>query len=95
MIKKITLNVYSDSGHGWVRVPMSLLNQLQITDKISCHSYKRGDFAYLEEDRDAYILTEAMKLHEIKYSYKEHHTNKSSKIRSYITFTQLYIWRQF
>ena len=95
MIKKITINSYSDPMHSWVKVPMALLNQLQITQKISHCSYKRGDFAYLEEDRDALILVEAMKEQGIKYKIKEHHTNKSSKIRSYIPFTQLNLWRQF
>ena len=95
MIKKITLNAFSDPSHGWIKVPMALLNQLQIAQKISHYSYKRGEFAYLEEDRDASILMEAMSEQGIKYRIKDNISNKSSNIRSYIPFTQGNLWRQF
>ena len=41
-----------DSGHGWLKVPMSELKRLGIADKISPYSYANGDNAYLEEDLD-------------------------------------------
>ena len=43
---------YQDPGHGWVKVFVKELEQLGIADKISSFSYRRKDFAYLEEDCD-------------------------------------------
>lgn len=87
--KKITIPVYADPGHAWLKVPHKLLSEINLTASISCHSYKRGDFAYIEEDCDGQILTEALKKNGITFKFKEFHTNKQSKIRSYIPYTQL------
>jgi len=50
---------HTDPGHGWLEVPMSLLRDLGIADKISSYSYMRGDSAYLEEDCDAGLFVRA------------------------------------
>jgi hypothetical protein len=42
---------YHDAGHGWLQVPLDLVVSLKLP--ISRCSYKRGKFAYLEEDCDA------------------------------------------
>ena len=46
----------TDPGHGWVKVPVRMLSQLEIAEKVSCYSYRRGAFAYLEEDCDASLF---------------------------------------
>ena len=43
------LNFYEDPGHGWLAVPLPLLEQLQLLDSISHYSYMRGLLAHLEE----------------------------------------------
>jgi hypothetical protein len=77
------LQVYTDPQHGWVKVKRTLLDKLEIADKISRCSYQRGDFVYLEEDCDAGLLINALKVRGIEYSFKTSWTNRSSKIRNY------------
>ena len=53
-----TFTFHSDAGHGWVEVPLAVLKDLGIADKITSYSYMRtctrdGVTAYLEEDCDA------------------------------------------
>jgi hypothetical protein len=82
-----TFIVYTDPGHGWVKVPVSLLDTLGITDKITRFSYRRGAYAYLEEDLDADTFVQAYRQ---RYGYGPQwvskNANKSSKIRSYASF---------
>ncbi len=54
---------YSDSGHGWLKVPFITLVVLGIKNKISSYSYVSNDSknVYLEEDCDASIFIEAYK----------------------------------
>lgn len=72
---------FTDPGHGWLKVPRKLLEDLGIADQISHYSYQRGDYVYLEEDMDytrffnAYGMTESQVI--------ERHTNRRSRIRSY------------
>lgn len=47
----MALTFFSDSGHGWLRVPLSELRGLSID--ISDCSYRDKQYAYLEEDCDA------------------------------------------
>lgn len=96
-MKKITINIISDPGHAWAKVPKSLLIDLGIDQKISRYSYKRGDFAYLEEDMDLTTLIHALEEQhpDIKITYKESVSNRSSKIRSYIPYTQLDIFKNY
>lgn len=76
-------NFYQDPGHGWVKVPKSLLKKLGIDEKITAFSYMRGDFAYLEEDLDLGTFMSAMKASGKHVYLDGSHTNRSSKIRSY------------
>jgi hypothetical protein len=48
-----------DAGHGWVKVPVSLLIELDIADKVSHYSYYRAGFGYLEEDCDLCLFFNA------------------------------------
>ena len=85
-MKKITLNVYADPSHSWVKVKKSILKDLGIANKISCYSYSRKDYAYLEEDQDAGILVQALKEKGVSYKFKVYTADRSSKIRNYFRF---------
>lgn len=75
----------SDPGHGWVEVPMTLIELLGIKDQISRYSYRQGSMAYLEEDCDAMELIQAMKREGISYTFDEVY-QEHTPIRSYARF---------
>lgn len=77
---------YSDTQHGWGKVPRKLLNKLGIEDKITTCSFQRGAYAYLEEDADLTLFCKTMKAQGIAYEFRHHSTERSSKIRSYASF---------
>lgn len=79
--------IYTDPGHGWVKVPLARLSKLGILNKITTYSYIRNDHAYLEEDLDFSTYITALKAVGITPKFKEKHTNKYSKIRSYRHYT--------
>ena len=77
---------YSDPQHGWVAVKRKLLIELGILDKITWHSYQRGQTVYLEEDKDAGTFIEAyMNRFGSKPALKESWTERTP-IRSYEHF---------
>lgn len=57
---QIILQKYDDPAHGWVEVPIKLLEALGIERQISTFSYVDGSTAYLEEDCDAERLIRAL-----------------------------------
>ncbi len=79
---------YADPGHGWVKVPKKLLKTLVIEKDISTFSYMKGVNAYLEEDGDLKKFLDAMKIAGKIVEFREHHTDKSSKIRNYRTYNK-------
>jgi len=78
---------YSDPGHGWLKVPRTEIEKLGIAHQVSTCSFKNGNFVYLEEDCDAPLFIKAQEAKGIEVKFKEYSTNKSSKIRSYPSFT--------
>ena len=87
-MKRMTLNYYQDPGHGWVKVGLQTLVDLGIHDKITRYSYVRKNHAYLEEDCDLGLLFKVCNAKGIKIVLREHHTNKSSKIRAYQSYSK-------
>jgi hypothetical protein len=77
------LDFYEDPGHGWLKVPLDLLEKLGIAAKISLYSYQRGAFAYLEEDSDMGLFLDAAENKGIEVSVRKHFANKQSRIRGY------------
>jgi len=73
--------IYGDSGHGWAKVARKLIDQLQLS--ISSYSYQRGAYVYLEEDCD---LSKFCVAYKKPITFKELHTNKTSKIRGYESY---------
>ena len=80
-----TFDFISDPGHGWVKVPMTLLHVLCISGKITDYSYRRGDYAYLEEDCDASLFHQAFeKCFGFPPKYRERNAGqKYSRVRGY------------
>ncbi len=64
-----TFIFHEDPGHGWLEVPLSLIKELNIQNKISIYSYKDRDKAYLEEDCDFPVFF---------YAYQEKYGNPPS-----------------
>lgn len=87
MSRPITLHFYADPGHGWLKAPIKLLEELQIVDQISPYSYLLGQHAYLEEDCDAGKLIEALKRDCQSYKVVKHYCQNESTIRRYYPFT--------
>ena len=79
------MNWIADPGHAWLKVPVKKLLELNIADKISGYSYLRGEYAYLEEDMDAYTFLQAVG--KKPDDYKSTHTNKDSRVRSYYSYS--------
>lgn len=82
----LTIDVYNDPGHGWGKVPISLLQELGIARSISPYSYKRDGFAYLEEDADLTRFIDAMKAQGREVKFRDHTGDKQSKIRNYESY---------
>lgn len=74
---------YADPGHGWARVPKKLLTKLGIADQVSMYSRQRGEWAYLEEDCDLRLFVTALRATGVTVEFREHNTDKSSRIRNY------------
>jgi len=85
-MKSITLQVFADPGHAWARFPKARLIKLGIADKVSSYSYERNGQAFLEEDCDLALLMNALKSKGYAVKFREYHTNRSSKIRSYSSY---------
>ena len=71
---------HTDAGHGWMEVPLSEIKDLGID--VTEYSYKSGDKAFLEEDKDMGTFIEA---YEKKYGQKpewvEKYDGSNSPIR--------------
>ena len=87
MTRPLTLHFYEDPGHGWLKVQVKLLEELQLVDKISHYSYLLGQHAYLEEDCDAGRLIEALKQNGRTYKVAPHYCKNESAIRNYPRFS--------
>ena len=82
------LNFYEDPGHGWLAVPLPLLERLGLIDSISPYSYMRGMLAHLEEDCDASLFLKAARDAGIVVTFREHNCpHKYSRIRNYDHFS--------
>jgi len=85
-MKTLTLTVHSDPGHAWLQVPISLINELGIADKISRFSYMDAENGYLEEDCDFGVFTEAAKSQGYELTFNEDF-KEDTPIRSMPSFT--------
>lgn len=86
MARSITIQIFEDPGHGWARFPKQRLAKLGIAEKISAYSYQNGANAFLEEDCDLGVLIDALRQRGYEIRFRTHHTDRSSKIRSFATY---------
>lgn len=79
--------MFHDPGHGWVRVSIAELCKLGIVDGISSYSYRRGGWAFLEEDCDAATWYHAYtKVNGRKPELDHRHINTNSNIRDFTPY---------
>jgi hypothetical protein len=81
-----TFDYIQDSGHGWVKVPVYLLESLSIADKVSFYSYYRAGYSYLEEDNDTALFFNAYRA---KFGFDPKLRNRisnRSRVRNYDTY---------
>ena len=82
-----TFDLVTDASHGWLKVPVSELERLNIVEDITTFSYVRNDMAYLEQDADmATFLTAREAEGKPVTKIKEHSRNGQSRIRKYAMF---------
>jgi len=77
---------YDDPGHGWLQVPLTELDRLNITFQISVVSYRKGEFAYLEEDCDMSRFLRAKEAAGEEFKIHRIYEDGGSKIRGYRSF---------
>lgn len=83
----MTFSFYYDAGHGWLKVKIADLIDLDIYNRITQFSYVHDDTVYLEEDCDAGTFLEAYESrYDMKPKIKEIDHGNNSKIRRYRSF---------
>lgn len=80
-MQTLKLEFHSDPGHGWLKVPRSIVKKLGI--QVSPYSFEKGEFLYLEEDCDASRFDAAAKAQGIAFEVTECVSNTMSAIRNY------------
>ena len=82
------INAYSDPGHGWAAVPLTLLDRLGLLDRITTYSYMRGKYAYLEEDCDLDAFMTAARAAGIAVEFRQWVSGyRRSRIRNYCHYS--------
>jgi hypothetical protein len=82
-----TFDLVTDASHGWLKVPVSELERLNIVEDITTFSYVRNDMAYLEQDADMATFLKAREAEGKPVTkIKEHSRNGQSRIRKYAMF---------
>lgn len=82
------INAYSDPGHGWAAVPLTLLDRLDLLDRITTCSYMRGKYAYLEEDCDLDAFMTAAKAAGLAVEFRQWVSGyRRSRIRGYWSYS--------
>lgn len=85
---------FSDPGHGWLKVPLDLVDRLGILHAISPYSYYRHGFLYLEEDCDMPLFLRAMRAGNHPVSIRDRVARQRySRIRNYPRFPALTSFR--
>jgi hypothetical protein len=71
-----------DPSHGWGEIPLSLIKDLGLTNKISKYSYQQEDNAYLEEDCDLPMVLNELNKKGVSFTFIEEHSNYDSWVRN-------------
>jgi hypothetical protein len=86
MKRSIALIYHTDPGHGWLEVPVALVDELDIT--VSPYSYQRGGDVFLEEDLDMSAFLNAARSAGWDVRYYTEHTNASHWIRTCASYSR-------
>lgn len=78
----------SDPGHGFLRVPLTILEKYGVQFKISPYSYKSKRYAFLEEDMDANTFMDAVKAKGDGVELKVSYIDVPSSCRNYPRFEE-------
>lgn len=79
----VTNKFYHDAAHGWLAVKLKVLVDLGIADKVSKHSYIKGQTVYLEEDTDMPVYIDAQKARGVTVNAVAIDHGKRSIVRNY------------
>ena len=82
---------HTDAGHSWLRIPLELVEPAR--DKISGYSYKDNEFAYLEEDCDAWAFLDYWGMRSMVDAFDEVDDGRDSPIRHKQPWPQSASWR--
>lgn len=87
MQNEMTFKHYFDPGHGWVAVERKLIEGLGLLNQISPYSFqsKSGKTVYLEEDRDAALVVNALKTAGVNVLLE---SKETKSVRSYPRFKE-------
>lgn len=81
--KKFSITIYSDPSHAYGKVKRQVLKNLKLDKYISSFSFQRGDYVYLEEDRDLSLLCQALYDNNTRVVFHEKTSSKPSRVRTY------------
>ena len=81
-----TFHVYTDPGHGWLKVTHKQLKESGVADQISRYSYMTHKAIFLEEDCDAPKFLAAFRSQGGTVKFKTHYASRESRIRTYPSF---------
>ena len=87
----LEIDLISDSGHAWLKIPKSLSFDLDYSE----YSYQDAKNLYLEEDRDLGIFIQELKKHDIKYSYNEIIYNDECFVRDLMRYEKKWQEKKF
>lgn len=80
-------DVLSDPTHAWVKVHKRHLTYFfgeHWRKYFTCFSYERGDYVYLDRDKDTVTLIQGMREQGFKAEFKEpKHSPRASRVLSY------------
>lgn len=74
---------FSDSGHGYLEVPLTELKRLGIDKDISSYSFTHNGLVYLEEDCDYSIFIDAKAKANEPFDYKSVSIDGDAPCRGY------------
>jgi hypothetical protein len=82
------LTFVADAGHGYLKVPLKVLEAYGLVGKLSGFSFKSKKFGFLEEDCDAPLFLKTIKEAGNEHHYKivEKYVDGYAACRNYQTF---------
>ena len=85
MGEEVRFEYMQDPGHGWLKVPKSMVLTMGVSKDISRYSYMDDEYAYLEEDCDMPLFLRAVEARGYRISLVDsyHDDNRVRRLNSY------------